>query len=214
MVIKVCYFYPTGLTNIIFETQNLEKEGKLDTRLWQANTSREKSRGPATHGKKNNVKKIFPATAEKWGVTLGGREKSCKYCFNKSLWLAYSSMCCRTNVSYSRLHTHWSEVIPLLSYSKGGKMGQEILHFTQQKKLLPMSTHTALCSFANESHCLCASQAHFWLLPNTLHPKDAWELEQTEMRRMAGQAPIQIPVSSPFAIVRGRLPRQPINLTL
>lgn len=160
MVIKVCYFHPTGLTNIIFETQNLEKERKLDSSLWQANISREKSRGPATHGKRTTLKKIFPAAAEKWGVILGGREKSCKYCFNKSLRLAYSFMCCRSNVSYSCLHTHWSEVIPLLSYPKGGKMGQEILHFRQQLENFFPRVHTLPCVYLPMNATACVLPRH------------------------------------------------------
>lgn len=100
--------------------------------LWQANISREKSDLPSME-KEQHKKKSFPAAAEKWGVILGGRKKkSCKYCFNKSLWLAYYSMCCCSNVSYSCLHTHWSEVIPLPSHPKGDKAGQKILHFRQQ----------------------------------------------------------------------------------
>lgn len=135
-----------------------------------------------------------------------GGKKSCKYCFNKSLRLAYSSMRCRSNVSYSCLHIHWSEVIPLLSHPKGGKAGQKILHFRQQLENCPTSTHTALRLFASESRSLCASQACSWLPSNTPRPKDARDLGQVEMRAMVGQAPIQILAASPFATVRGRLP--------
>ena len=208
MVIKVCYFYPTGLTNIIFESQNLEKERKLGTSSVTSKHIKGKV-WPAIHGKRTTWKKSFPATAEKWGVILGGRQKSCKYCFNESLRLAYSSMCCRSNVSYSCLHTHWSEVIPLLSHPKGGQAGQKILHFRQQSENFFPQVHILPSIYLPMNPAACVLPRHapgsrLTLLIQRM-PGSWGGWWWGEWMAETSQAPIQILPASPFATVRGRL---------
>lgn len=78
MVIKVCYCYPTGLTNIIFESQNLKKKKreKAGYHLCDKQTHQGKSLTCHPWRKNSIFKKSFLAAAEKWGVIPGGRGKN------------------------------------------------------------------------------------------------------------------------------------------
>lgn len=97
---------------------------------------------------KEQHKKMFFLLLHRMKSYSGRTEqKSCKYCFNKSLWSACSSMRCHSSVSHGCLHTCQSEVIPPLSHPK--QAGQNILCFRQK-----------LGNFLPQVHalpCLCSS---------------------------------------------------------